>query len=295
VITMPPPSSGGIALAESLNILEHLEYRKVLKNNAGQARHYQVEALKHAFADRARWLGDSDFCEVPQELLTSESYARELAGRIASRSVKSLENYGVAQLPDDAGTSHFCIVDRDGNIVIGTETINTEFGSLAAVDEWGLILNNEMDDFAANPGKPNAYGLTQSICNAVAPGKRPLSSMSPTIVLKDDQPVLALGASGGPRIISSVLNVTLALTVGGESLASAMLKARPHHQWRPDQVFFDKEPPPDVSILAQWGHDISGVRKTGVVQAILREGNEWVGASDPRKGGRPAAARQHME
>ena len=197
--------------------------------------------------------------------------------------------YGCQTIPDDAGTSHFCVVDRFGNVVVSTETINTTFGSLAAVGEWGLILNNEIDDFVSEPGKPNAYGLLQSRRNAIAPGKRPLSSMSPTIVLKDGQPYLMLGASGGPRIISSVLNVMLGVIDFNMSLEAAMKDRRPHHQWQPDQVFFDGDPPDDLAReLTGRGHRLSKIRKTGVVQAIMRDGDEWVGASDPRKGGKPA-------
>jgi gamma-glutamyltranspeptidase/glutathione hydrolase len=172
---------------------------------------------------------------------------------------------------------------------VSSETINTTFGSLAAVEEWGLILNNEMDDFAAQPDKPNAYGLVHSARNAVAPGKRPLSSMTPTIVLKDDRPFLMLGASGGPRIITSVLNVLLSVTDGGADLEQAMLRPRPHHQWQPDLVFFDAAPPKAAELaLVNRGHQISDNRKTGIVQAILRTQDGWIGASDPRKGGRPA-------
>ena len=151
--------------------------------------------------------------------------------------------------------------------MVSTETINTTFGSLAAIDEWGLILNNEMDDFAAEPGKANAYGLVHSERNAIAPGKRPLSSMTPTIVLEDGKPFLMLGASGGPRIITSVLNVLLAVIDGGMTLEQAMQHVRPHHQWRPEEVFFDAEPPPAVkAALVDRGHVIA----VGSVEEIRR-------------------------
>ncbi len=289
LVLMPSPSSGGIALAQTLNILETLDFASAMKNDAPLAVHYQVEAMKHAFADRAQWLGDQDFVELPIERLLSKSYARALARDITPDRVSEIGKYGSLGMPKDAGTSHFSIADRFGNVVVSTETINTSFGSLAAIDEWGLILNNEMDDFTAEPGKPNAFGLVQSDRNAIAPGKRPLSSMTPTIVLKGDKPFLLLGASGGPRIISSVLNVLLGVVDRELSLEGAILARRPHHQWQPDTVFFDGDPPNEwLDGLRKRSHTIAEKRRTGIVQAILRTTDGWVGASDPRKGGRPA-------
>ena len=289
VISMPPPSSGGVALLQALNVLEAFDMRGLFSADRPLATHYTVEAMKHAFSDRARWFGDADFVHVPVGLLTSKAYAKILSARLSPTGIAHWEQYGVRQLPDDAGTSHFCVVDKWGNAVVSTETINTSFGSLAAVEEWGLILNNQMDDFAARPGEANAFGLVQSERNAVAPKKRPLSSMSPTIVLKDDRPFLLLGASGGPRIISSVLNVMLNVLDAGMSLEEAVAAPRMHHQWQPDEVYFDMAPLRKcVTALEARGHVVSQRRRSGVIQAILRVGDEWVGASDPRKGGRPA-------
>ena len=173
--------------------------------------------------------------------------------------------------------------------MVSAETINTSFGSLAAIDEWGLILNNEMDDFTVEPGKPNAFGLIQSSSNEVRPGRKPLSSMSPTIVLKDDQVFMLIGASGGPRIITSVLNVLLGVFDRGFTLEQAIEAPRPHHQWQPDEVNFDREPSKELAAaLEKRGHKLSEKRKTGIVQAIMRDGDGWIGASDPRKGGKPA-------
>ena len=291
LILMPSSSSGGVALAETLNILEKLDFHAVAKRDPALAMHLQLEAMKHAFADRARWFGDQDFVKVPTGPLMSKAYAAMLAKSISPDHVGPLDRYGSTTLPDDSGTSHFCVADKFGNVVVSSETINTEFGSLVAVDEWGLILNNEMDDFTAEPGKPNAFGLVQSAQNAIGPRKRPLSSMSPTIVLKDDKPFLLLGASGGPRIISSVLNVLLGVTDFGQSLEDAMQRPRPHHQWSPDLVFFDSLPPPaDIAAgLTSRGHKLADKKRTGIVQAIVRSENGWIGASDPRKGGQPAA------
>ena len=181
------------------------------------------------------------------------------------------------------------MVDRWGNCVVSSETVNTPFGSLAAVDQWGLVLNNQMDDFATEPDKPNAFGLVHSASNAVAPGKRPLSSMSPTIVLKNDHPFMLLGGSGGPRIISSVLNVLVAVTDFGMPLEQAMTMPRVHHQWRPDEVVLDAEPPASLAAALQArGHRLAKEYRTGVVQVVGLGEAGLIGASDPRKGGAPA-------
>lgn len=289
IVSMPPPSSGGVALAQTLNILEASRFSVWAKKEPVLAMHFQIEAMKHAFADRARWLGDADFADVPVAMLTSKVYAVQSAIALNPNGTASLDIYGSTNLPDDSGTSHVCVVDDDGNSVVTSETISTSFGSLAAIGEWGLILNNEMDDFVSEPGKPNAFGLIQSKSNAIQPGKRPLSSMTPTIILKKDKPYLLLGASGGPRIISSVLNVLLCVIDFGMTLEDAMTNLRPHHQWQPDVVVFDQQPPESIKRgLLKRGHTISDRRKTGVVQAILRIEDGWMGASDPRKGGRPA-------
>ncbi|MBI1825326.1 MAG: gamma-glutamyltransferase, partial [Planctomycetes bacterium] len=289
VITMPLPSSGGIALAESLGILNNFDFPNLIRTDPPLAAHYQIEALKHAFADRAQWLGDDAFANVPKTRLLSKSYADSLSRQIEPERTGKSKQYGSLGQPKDAGTSSFSVVDKSGNVVVSTETINTEFGSLVAIDEWGLVLNNEMDDFAAEPDKPNAFGLIQSSANGVAGNKRPLSSMAPTIVLKDGAPYLLLGASGGPRIISAVLNVMLGVLDGGLSLEDAMLRPRPHHQWMPDKVYFDREPNADVVAgLKRRGHEISNERETASVQAILKTREGWIGASDPHKGGIPA-------
>ena len=289
IVAFPPPSSGGVALAEMLNILEIVDMPKTFGRDPGLAMHYQVEAMKHAFADRSRWLGDSDFVGVPALLLSSKPYAAVLAKTLRPDKIRTPRSYGNSNVPDDAGTSHFCVVDQWGNAVTSSETINTSFGSLMAVEEWGLILNNEMDDFMIDPGEPNAYGLVQSKRNGIEPGKRPLSSMSPTLVLKDDEPYLLLGGSGGPRIISSVLRVLLGILDFGESLEAAIEAIRPHHQWLPDKVYFDSEPSGAVrQALLMRGHALAKERLEGTVQAIVKTETGWLGACDPRKGGQPA-------
>ncbi len=288
IIAMPPPSSGGTCVIETLNILETVDLPAIYKTDSALAYHYFIEAMKHAFADRARWQADADYTFVPTGLLTSKVYAWQLAGSLDQKSTAESDTYGTLQIPNDSGTSHFCIVDSQGNVVVSTETINTSFGSLAAVSEWGLILNNEMDDFSARPGKVNAYRLSQSDRNAVEPGKRPLSSMSPTIVCKDGRPFLLLGGSGGPRIITSVLNVLVGVLDFGRSLEEAIAAPRVHHQWKPDEIRFDRDP--DLQLihgLRQRGHQIRDQHTTGIVQAIHFDGKRLIGASDPRKEGQP--------
>lgn len=300
IVAMPPPSSGGVCIIEVLNALDALRdaHRELLpkqdfdwKTDAGFPL-MLVYCLQHAFADRARWLGDPDFARVPVAYLTSSGYAKLLAARGFSwpGAAARPEEYGTNTLPEDRGTSHFCVADRDGNIVALTETINGTFGSFVVAEPYGIILNNQMDDFAAEPGQPNLYGLIQGQANAIAPGKHPLSSMAPTIVLKAGRPVLVLGASGGPRIITSVLQVMLNVIEFDVPLEQAMTAVRLHHQWLPDEVAFDREPPAELAkVLKDAGYKLTDERKSGKVQAIqFLPGGTMVGASDPQKGGRPA-------
>ena len=259
------------------------------KTDRPLAFHFIIEAMKHSFADRARWLADADFVPVPTGLLTSKTYARQLALALDAESTVANDTYGALQIPQDGGTSHFCIVDRWGNCVVSTETINTSFGSLAALTEWGLIFNNEMDDFTTHPGEANAFDLRQCLRNAPGPGQRPLSSMSPTMVLAGGRPLLLVGASGGPRIISSVLNVLIGVLDFELPLSEAVAAGRVHHQWQPDKVFFDSAPDAVVTAeLRRRGHILADRRMTSAVQAIHWTEAGLVGASDPRKGGQPA-------
>ncbi len=293
VISMPPPSSGGVALLQALQILEAARGGEKRAFTPAEHMHLRVESLKHAFADRARWLADSDFVDVPLDLLTSREYAAQLAKRVDPQRAGASDGYGVEQLPEDRGTSHYCVVDRDGNVVALTETINATFGSLVVAHPYGIVLNNEMDDFVTESGAANLYGLQQSDRNLVEPGKRPLSSMSPTIVTRDNLPVLALGGSGGPRIISSVFHVLLNVIDIRLPLATAVESVRAHHQWRPDVIYFDRPAPEGAAALRGFGHEISNEHRYGVVQAIRIERDSDTaisalqGVSDPRKGGRP--------
>lgn len=295
IVTMPPPSSGGIALLEMVNTLTAWERRhpgmELGRSNQDSpaAVHRLTEMMKHAFADRAAYLGDADFAKVPVQRLISRKYAAALARRIDAQRTHPLKYYGRFQGLDDAGTSHFCVMDARGNAVACTETINTTFGSLVVEPKYGIVLNNEMDDFAAMPGKPNAFGLIQSEANAVAPRKKPLSSMSPTIAVRNGKAAFVVGASGGPRIISSTLQVLLDMQRCGMPPQKAVAAPRFHHQWVPNELLledglFDRLRKP----LAAKGHVVRRRDALSATQAAARTPQGLLGGSDPRKGGRPA-------
>lgn len=313
-LTMPPPSSGGVAMGQILGILE--EAKSPTPNVFGlwdpASIHLVVEAMKHAFADRAEWLGDPAFVDVPIERLLSRDYLRERADLIRLTRTRTPEEYGTRRgavpappAPEDGGTSHFSVVDPLGSAVACTETINLEFGSLVVVEEFGFCLNNQMDDFTTIGGGANAFGLTQSDLNRPQPGKRPLSSMTPTIVVdKDGQVEIVVGASGGPRIISATTLAVINAMTGHGNAAYTVAVGRFHHQWQPDTLWFEDEPPaptlfggPAIGMsdsgrdeLARYGHDLKPRREIGNVQLIRRHplGPGWDAACDARKGGEPA-------
>ena len=288
IIAMPPPSSGGVAIGQIVGLLQRIGASELPQDSTAFA-HVLVESMKHAFADRAEHMADAAFVDVPVQKLLDSSYLDTLARRIRKDRTLDRYSYGsVTPPPDDGGTSHLCVVDRDGMTVSATETINTGFGSLVLVEPFGFQLNNEMDDFSS-PSGVNIYGLRQSDKNLPEPGKRPLSSMSPTIVSHNGVPVLALGASGGPRIISSVVQVLLRVLWSGDEPIEALQRPRLHHQWLPDRVYFEE----DIHIRTQEslksnGHEIKERGHIGVVQVIHIDEGVMKPASDPRKGGRPA-------
>ena len=289
---MPPPSSGGIAMQQILGILDHrLDDIGILSPTSAAYVHLLTEAMKHAFADRAEWLADSAFVEVPIERLRSAAYIKGLAETISMTRTQDRFTYGsVTPMPDDGGTSHLSVIDENGMAVACTETINMTFGSMVVVPEFGFALNNEMDDFTTIPGKPNAYGLLQSDKNLPQPGKRPLSSMSPTIVVRDGKVRLVGGAAGGPRIITAttqcLLNCMLFDMTPGESIAAP----RFHHQWMPDKLNFENrwDHPHTISALRALGHVTDHMGAIGVAQIIQVTADGIRAASDPRGGGRPA-------
>ncbi|MBX3323538.1 MAG: gamma-glutamyltransferase [Phycisphaeraceae bacterium] len=289
-VGMPPPSSGGVTMLQALSILEAAGHPLGFSMHDSAAGHLIAESLKHAFADRARWFGDPAFVDVPVPWLVSRDHAMSLAAKIDLQHTGPPHAYGSTEpgLPD-SGTSHFSIVDIWGNAVACTETINLEFGSLVGVDEFGFVLNNEMDDFLTRRGETNAFGLVQSERNLPAPGKRPLSSMSPTLVFDDAGLVAVAGASGGPRIITGTMQVLLRV-LAGESAVSAVGAPRLHHQWIPNRVELEAGLMADDEVrlgLEARGHEVIERAAIGDVQVIRRLGKGWDAASDPRKGGRP--------
>jgi gamma-glutamyltranspeptidase/glutathione hydrolase len=295
ILTMPPPSSGGIAIIESFNIIKALE-KQTLKHPFGKLKyhspeeiHLLTEVMKHAFADRAEYLGDADFVPVPIDRLTSGSYASELARRIDPQQTKSIKEYGRYIPPQDGGTSHFSVMDAQGNAVACTETINLTFGSYVVIPKYGIVMNNEMDDFAAISGKPNAFGLIQGKANEIEPGKKPLSSMSPTIAVKDGKAVFSAGASGGPRIISSTLQVLLNMIVFGMTPTQAVDAPRIHHQWVPEDLLLEPELFGQAGEkLKRFGHSTKKSSGLAASQAVSRQPDGLRGHSDPRKHGAAA-------
>ncbi|MEA3209420.1 MAG: gamma-glutamyltranspeptidase / glutathione hydrolase [Chthoniobacter sp.] len=292
IVSFPPPSSGGVHLLQMLNLLEHFDLR-ALGHNSPDTIHVVAEAMKLAFADRAHWLGDPAFTPVPRGLI-SKDYAKSLAGRIRTEQATVVPGHGT---PDRAAedvfkhTTHLCTADAEGNWVALTVTINTSFGSKVVVPGTGVLLNNEMDDFALQPGVPNAFNLVGGEANAVAAGKRPLSSMSPTIVFQDGQPILAAGASGGPTIISQTLLALINVLDFGMDVEAAVASPRFHHQWKPDELRIETSIAAEVrEALRLRGHTLSEVPAFGGCQAVARhaDGSTLTGAADPRIGGAAA-------
>ncbi len=293
VVCFPPPSSGGVHLAQMLNILENFDLAAMYRSDPLQATHVLAETMKLAFADRAYWLGDADFVPVPKGLI-SKSYAKTLAGKIDLKRAIRVSAHGT---PADAATNvfgkhttHIAAADSDGNWVAITATVNTSFGSKVIVPGTGLVLNNEMDDFSIQPGIPNAFGLIGAENNAVAPGKRPLSSMCPAIVLKEGQPILTVGAAGGPKIITQSLLAIVRCLDFGESLEQAVAGKRFHHQWRPDSLMIEQGTRlEDVDTLMNLGHTLSYLTSAGVTQAIRKKPDGTLeGVHDPRIPGKAA-------
>ncbi len=319
VATMPPPSSGGIALAQTLLFLEEVGVRRVIQTHPTepggyppQYVHLLAEAFKHAFADRSRWLGDPAVVPIPLDRLVSREYIHARAAQFRPTGTLESGAYGTYPegeappadaAPDDHGTSHLSVVDAAGNAVACTETINLEFGSLVAVEKYGFLLNDQMDDFTTVRGKPNAFGLRQSDRNLPAPGKRPLSSMSPTIVVRAGEDgvgrvQIVAGASGGPRIITGTTQAILNAMLFGCASGEAVGRPRIHHQWMPNVLEIEAGYPGTHNGLESsvWmrklHHEVKTPKSTPNVQLIQRvrtaHGEAWDAASDPRKGGAPA-------
>jgi gamma-glutamyltranspeptidase/glutathione hydrolase len=289
VISMPPPSSGGAVLIEMLNILEGYELDK-LDSGSSERYHLMTEAMRRAFADRAEFMGDSDFVKVPVAGLIDKSYAAKLRGTISlERASTSVEiNSGKPTGYESEETTHFTAIDAEGNAVANTYTLNNSYGSAAVAKGTGIILNDEMDDFAAKPGTPNMYGLIQGERNAVAPRKRPLSAMTPTFVLRKDGSLwFTVGSPGGPTIINTALCVITNVVDYGMNIQQALDAPRIHHQWLPDELVFE---PYGLSgdtqkALIAIGHKLAKPHYLGDAEGLMIEEKTGVrlGATDPRR------------
>jgi len=313
VISAPPPSSGGTVLIESLNILEGYDLAK-LGDRSAQSIHYTTEAFRRAFFDRAEFLGDPDFAKLPVAQLIDKKYGAAWRDSIAADHATAstdlkrpaifseLEQYAAAhQQPlanhESPHTTHYSVVDAEGNAVSVTTTINDWFGSRVTADGLGFLLNDEMDDFSAKPGVPNSDGLIQGEANAIAPGKRPLSSMTPTIVVHDGKAFLVLGSPGSSKIITTVANVLMGVVDYGMNIQEAVNAPRFHNQWLPDVLNVEQWFSPDtVSVLQKMGYNVQfGLHEGGGVYpywsdaeciAIDRKTGERLGASDGRNNGK---------
>ena len=292
IISMPPPSSGGVLLVQMLNMLEPYDLG-ALGFGSAAAMHHIIEAERRAYADRAEYLGDPDFVAVPVARLIAKDYARQrFADFDPAKANRSAEiGAGAAPPPESPDTTHVSIIDKDGNAVAYTTTLNLSFGSKIVAEGSGILLNNEMDDFVAKAGVPNAFGLVGGDANAIAPGKRMLSSMTPTLVVKDGRIHLVAGSPGGSTIITTTLQVILNVIDHGMNLSNAVGQPRFHHQWLPDQVLY--EPlgfsPDTLARLRSMGHQnlvpyIYG-RGIGDANSAMRVPGGYVGMSDPRNAG----------
>ena len=286
IISMPPPSSGGVALVEMLNILEGYDLAHA---DQTQALFLMIEAMKRAYADRAFFLGDPDVVKVPVARLISKSYAGEWRATIDpahATAAKDIRPTGAPVQSEGHNTTHFSVIDRCGNAVSNTYTLNFSYGVGLVAAGTGILLNNELDDFAAKADAPNAYGLLGFDANAPGPGKRPLSSMTPTIVLKDGKPYLVTGTPGGSRIISAVLQIVVDVIDRRMDIASAVSAPRLHNQWMPDQVFAEPGFSGDlIAALEARGDAVTAQKLTGSANSILATPSGFAGAADPRTRG----------
>jgi len=287
IYSMPPPSSGGVVLIEMLNILEQFPLSS-LGHNTAKTIHIFAEVMKYAYADRSKYLGDPDFSPVPVTWLTSKKYAKSIKEKMDTE--KSTPGHEISpgnpNLQEGNNTTHFSVMDRYGNAVSNTYTLNFSYGSKITVPGTGILLNNEMDDFSAKPGTPNAYGLVGGKLNAIAPEKRMLSSMSPTIVMKDGKPFLITGSPGGSRIITTVLQIIANVIDFNMNISEATNAVRVHHQWLPDKLMVERGLNEDtIKILKEMGYKVETGATIGVAQSIIKKGDYMYGASDPRRPG----------
>jgi gamma-glutamyltranspeptidase/glutathione hydrolase len=289
IVSMPPPSSGGVHLIEMLNILEGYDLGKLGRGE--QSLHYMIEAMMRAYADRAVFMGDPDVVKMPIAGLISKKYAAALRAGIGGKATPAASIHpGKPAEYEGNNTTHFSVIDRDGNAVSNTYTLNFSYGLGLIADGTGVLLNNELDDFTAKPGVANAYELVGFNANLPGPGKRPLSSMTPTIVLKDGKPFLITGSPGGSRIISAVLQVITNVIDFHMPIDKAVTAPRLHHQWQPDEVVAEPGFAPDVlDTLEARGHKIVPTRPFTSANSIQVTPNGYVGAADTRTRGALAA------
>ncbi|POF30619.1 gamma-glutamyltransferase [Roseibium marinum] len=287
IASMPPPSSGGVHIVQILNMLERFPVAEYGLNSADSI-HVMSEAMRRAYADRSKYLGDPDYVSVPVTGLTSPDYAAGLVKTISMDSATLSEEIGPDNpLPYESNeTTHFSVVDKDGNAVSNTYTLNFSYGVGMMAEGTGVLLNNELDDFSAKPGVPNAYGLIGGTANAVEAGKRPLSSMSPTLVFKDGEFFLATGSPGGSRIITTTLQIILNVVDHKMNIAEATAAPRIHHQWLPDEIRIEEGISPDtIELLEKRGHKIEVRNAMGSTQSVMKADGVLAGASDPRRVG----------
>ena len=284
VVTMPPPSSGGVHLIEILNMLEHYPIKEDGVNSAKNI-HHMAESMKLAYADRSEYLGDPDFVKIPVTGLTSKAYANELVKTIDDNKARlsSTIKPGKPQPYESDQTTHFSVMDKAGNAVAVTYTLNLNFGSGIVAAGTGILLNNEMDDFSVKPGVPNAFGLVGGTANAIEAKKRPLSSMTPTIVMKNNKPWLVTGSPGGARIITTVLQSVVNTIDHEMNPAEAIITPRVHHQWLPDELRVEEGISPDtIKLLQDKGHKVVTKAPMGRIQIIQADDSGFYGYSDPR-------------
>lgn len=291
IITVPPPSSGGVVMLEALNILEGFDLGRMPRDSSSKY-HLLAEALRRAFADRAEYLGDPDFTKIPAASIIDKAYAARRRASIARRKASNSKDVGSGEIigREPTETTHFTVVDPTGMVVSNTYTLNDYYGSKVTAKGTGVLLNDEMDDFTTQPGQPNMYGLVQGERNAIQPRKRPLSSMTPTIVLRKDGSFwFALGARGGPRITSAVLQTIVNVIDHGMDIQAAIDAQRIHHQWLPDEIIYEPDgmPVDSLSILTGYGHRFAA--KPEVIAAatgiMVDDKGVRLGAIDPRSDG----------
>ena len=283
IVTMPPPSSGGIHLIQMLNILENFELSSY-EHNSYQYVSLLSETMKYAYADRSKYLGDPDFFEVPISKITAKEYAKNISASIKELGMlpSSKINPGMYINPESMETTHFSIADKFGNVISNTYTINSAFGSGVTIKGTGILMNNEMDDFSGQPGVPNQFGLLGGIANEIEPAKRPLSSMTPTLVFDKDEPFLAIGSPGGSRIITAVLQIILNIVDFEQSLEEATESKRIHHQWYPDDIDIE-ENYNQLNQLIDLGYKVDLIDTATCTQSIMIDNGEFIGVSDLRR------------